>query len=53
MVNISASGCGGHVLYDIPKGLTRQESQAWMASQMGNVAYDKAVHELERGIFIP
>jgi len=53
MVNISASGCGGHVLYDIPEGLTRQESQAWMASQMGNVAYDKAVHELERGIFIP
>lgn len=53
MVNVSASGSGGHVLFDIPEGLSRQQAQAWMASQMGGVAYDKAVHELERGIYIP
>ena len=53
MVNRSVSGTGGHVLFDIPHGLTRQQAQAWMAHQMGDVAYDKAVHELERAIYIP
>ena len=53
MVNISISGGGGHVLFDIPDGLTIQQAQRWMAHQMGDVAYDEAVHELERGIFIP
>lgn len=53
MVNISISGGGGHVLFDIPEGLTIQQAQRWMAHQMGDVAYDAAVHELERGIFIP
>ena len=53
MVNISISGGGGHVLFDIPEGLTIQQAQRWMAHQLGDVAYDEAVHELERGIFIP
>ena len=53
MVNRSVSGTGGHVLFDIPHGLTRQQAQAWMAHQMGDVAYDKAVHELERAVYIP
>ena len=53
MVNRSVSGTGGHVLFDIPHGLTRQQAQAWMAHQMGDVPYDKAVHELERAIYIP
>ncbi len=54
MVNISVSKTGGHVLFDIPEGMTRQQAQAWMAQEvLGGVAYDKAVHELERAIFIP
>jgi hypothetical protein len=53
MVNKSVSGTGGHVLFDIPEGLTRQEAQAWLAQEMGGVSYDKAVHELERAIYIP
>ena len=53
LVNRSISGTGGHVLFDIPEGLTRQQAQAWMAHQLGDVAYDKAVHEKERGIYIP
>ena len=53
MANISVSGTGGHVLFDIPKGLTRQQAQAWMAHELGDVSYDKAVHEPERAVFIP
>ena len=53
MVNRSMSGTGGHVLFDIPEGLSRQQAQAWMAHELGDVTYDQAVHELERGIFIP
>jgi hypothetical protein len=53
MVNRSVSGTGGHVLFEIPEGMTRQQAQAWMAQEMGGVAYDAAVHELERAIFIP
>ena len=53
MANVSASGTGGHVLFDIPQGMTRQEAQAWMAQEMGGADYDKAVHELERAIYIP
>ena len=53
MVNRSVSGTGGHVLFDIPEGLDRQQAQAWMAHEMGDVDYDKAVHERERGIYLP
>ena len=53
MVNWSVSKTGGHVLFDIPEGLTRQEAQAWLSHKMGDVEYDKAVHELERAIYIP
>ncbi len=53
MVNRSVSGMGGHVLFDIPEGMTRQQAQAWMAHELGNVSYDKAVHERERAIYIP
>lgn len=53
MVNRSVSGTGGHVLFEIPAGMTRQQAQAWMAHELGDVAYDKAVHELERGVYIP
>ena len=53
MVNRSVSGTGGHVLFEIPEGMTREQAQAWMAQEMGGVAYDTAVHELERAIFIP
>ena len=53
MVNRSVSGTGGHVLFDIPEGLDRQQAQAWMSHEMGNVEYDKAVHELERAIYLP
>ena len=53
MVNISVSSTGGHVLFDIPGGLSREEAQQWMAHLMGDVAYDKAVHEAERAIYIP
>ena len=53
MVNWSVSKTGGHVLFDIPEGLTRQEAQAWLSHKMGDVEYDKAVHELERAIYMP
>ena len=53
MANNSVSKTGGHVLFDIPEGLTRQQAQAWMAHVLGDVAYDPAVHEQERAIFIP
>ena len=53
MVNRSVSGTGGHVLFDIPEGLDRQLAQAWMSHEMGDVEYDKAVHEPERAIYIP
>ena len=53
MVNRSVSGTGGHVLFDIPEGLDRQQAQAWLSHEMGDVEYDKAVHELERAIYLP
>lgn len=53
MVNISVSGNGCAVLADIPEGLTRQQAQAWLAHELGDIDYDKAVHELERAIYIP
>ena len=54
MANISVSKTGGHILFDIPEGLTRQQAQAWMANEiLGGVAYDKAVHERERAVYIP
>lgn len=53
MVNRSVSGTGGHVLFDIPEGMDRQTAQAWMSHEMGDVEYDKAVHEPERAIYLP
>ena len=54
MANISVSRTGGHILFDIPEGLTRQQAQAWMAAEiLGGAAYDKAVHERERAVYIP
>ena len=53
MVNRSVSGTGGHILFDIPEGMDRQTAQAWMSHEMGDVEYDKAVHEPERAIYIP
>ena len=53
MVNRSVTGTGGHVLFEIPEGMSREEAQAWMAHEMGDAAYDKAVHERERAIYIP
>lgn len=53
MVNRSASGTGGHVLFDMPDGLSREQAQAWMAHVLGDVDYDKAVHERERAVYIP
>ena len=54
MANISVSKTGGHILFDIPEGLNRQQAQAWMAGEvLGGVAYDKAVHERERAVYIP
>ena len=53
MVNRSVSGTGGHVLFDIPEGMDRQTAQAWLSHEMGDVDYDKAVHEPERAIYIP
>ena len=50
---ITASGNGFAVLFDIPEGLTRQQAQAWMSHELGDVAYDKAVHEKERAAYIP
>ena len=54
LVNRSMSGTGGHVLFDLPEGLTREAAQQWMATEiLGGVDYDQAVHEKERAIFIP
>ena len=53
MFNISIGGAGFAALFDIPEGMDRQTAQAWMAHILGDVDYDKAVHEQERGIFIP
>ena len=53
MVNRSVSGTGGHILFDIPEGMDRQTAQAWLSHEMGDVEYDKAVHEPERAIYIP
>jgi len=53
MVNRSVSGTGGHILFDIPECLDRQQAQAWMCQLLGGVDYDKAVHERERAIYIP
>ena len=53
MVNWSVSKTGGHVLFDIPEGMDRQTAQAWLSHEMGDVEYDKAVHELERAIYMP
>ena len=53
MFNISVSGNGFAILADIPEGLTRQQAQQWISDLVGSIPYDKAVHELERGIYIP
>lgn len=54
LVNRSMSGNGGHVLFDIPEGMTRQEAQEWFVKDiLGGVPWDEAVHEKERAIFIP
>ena len=53
MANISVSGTGGHLLFDIPEGLDRQHAQAWMANELGAETYDKGVHERERAVYIP
>ncbi len=54
MVNISISKTGGHILFDIPEGLTREQAQAWMAHEvLGGVDYDMAVHDKERAVYIP
>ncbi|MBR3010534.1 MAG: DUF3987 domain-containing protein [Prevotella sp.] len=49
----TASGNGFAILFDIPEGLTRQQAQAWMAHEMGDVNYDKGVHDLTRAAYIP
>ena len=53
MFNISIGGAGFAVLFDIPEGMDRQTAQAWMSHILGDVDYDKQVHEQERGIYIP
>lgn len=54
LVNRSMSGNGGHVLFDIPEGMSRQEAQEWFVKDiLEDVPYDKAVSEKERAIFIP
>ena len=54
LVNRSMSGNGGHVLFDIPEGMSRQEAQEWFVKDiLVDVPYDEAVHEKERAIFIP
>ena len=54
LVNRSMSGNGGHVLFDIPEGMSRQEAQEWFVTDiLGGVPWDEAVHEKERAIFIP
>ena len=49
----TASGNGFAVFFDIPDGLTRQQAQVWMAHQLGDVNYDKGVHDLTRAAYIP
>lgn len=49
----TASANGFAILFDIPKGLTRQQAQAWMAHELGDVDYDKGVHDLTRAAYIP
>lgn len=49
----TASGNGFAVFFDIPEGLTRQQAQAWMAHQLGDVEYDHGVHDLTRAAYIP
>ena len=53
MFNISISGTGFAVLFDIPEGLDRKQAQAWMAHELGDVVYDKGVHDVERAVYIP
>lgn len=54
MVNRSVSATGGHVLFDIPEGLTRQQAQAWLITEfLDGISYDKAVHEPERAVYLP
>lgn len=50
---ITSSGNGCAVFADIPEGLTRQQAQAWLAHRLGDISYDKAVHELARAAYIP
>ena len=49
----TASGNGFAVFFDNPKGLTRQQAQAWMAYLLGDVKYDHGVHDLTRAAYIP
>lgn len=49
----TASGNGFAVLFDKPQGLTRQQAQSWLAHQLGDVAYDKGVHDITRAAYIP
>ena len=49
----TASGNGFAVFFDVPEGLTRQQAQAWMAHQLGDVEYDRGVHDLTRAAYIP
>lgn len=53
MVNLSVSKNGFAILADIPEGLTRQQAQQWLSDLVGGIPYDKAVHDLERAIYIP
>ena len=52
-VYTTASGNGFAVFFDIPEGLTRQQAQAWMAHQLGDVEYDHGVHDITRAAYIP
>lgn len=49
----TASSNGFAILFDIPKGLNRQQAQAWMAHLLGDVEYDHGVHDLTRAAYIP
>ena len=49
----TASGNGFAVFFDNPKGLTRQQAQAWMAHLLGDVKFDHGVHDLTRAAYIP
>ena len=50
---VTASGNGGAIIFDCPEGLTIPQAQAWMAHQLGDVPYDKGVHDLTRAAYIP